>query len=250
MQWDDEGVVLRLRRHGESDAVAVALTFEHGRHAGLVKGGAGRRHWPTWQPGNRLELSWVARTADQLGRFSGELTEAHGGRLLSDPHRLAGLASACAMLDACLAEREPHPQLYAGLVHLLRTLDAGPDWPAGYVRFELLLLQELGFGLQLDRCAVTGRSDALDYVSPRTGRAVSTQAAGAYRDRLLPLPPFLHRGHAASSDEITQGLRLVGHFFARHIFHPTERHLPHARDRLAALFASPAAPDEPGEPSP
>lgn len=250
MQWDDEGVVLSLRRHGESDALVVAMTFEHGRHAGLVKGGAGKRQWPMWQPGNRLELAWLARTADQLGRFSGELKDANAARFLTDPARLAALACACAMLDACLAERQSHPRLYAGLLHLLRQLDTEPDWPASYVRFELLLLQDLGFGLQLDRCAVTGNKDDLQFVSPRTGRAVSVEGAGPYRDRLLPLPAFLHQGHVAASDEIAQGLKLAGHFFSRHIFHPAERHLPPARERLAAIFERSTAADEPGEPSP
>lgn len=237
MEWSDEGIVLRAARHGESDLVAVAMTFAHGRHAGLVRGGAGRRQWPLWQAGNRLELAWRARISDQLGSYRGELLEPIAGRAMNDARRLAAMASAVAMIDASLPERQPNEALYAALLHILRRLDC-QDWESDYVRFELLLLQALGFGLRLETCAVTGQSEDLTHVSPRTGRAVSRQAAEPYLDKLLPLPGFLQRGHAGDANEVAQGLSLAGFFFARHVFEPADRGLPAARDRLVSLLAA------------
>ena len=201
MDWVDEGIVLTARRHGDADAVLHALTFEHGRHAGLVKGGAGRRLRPLLQPGNRLELEWRARLADQLGGFQLGPTRLFAAALLDDPLRLAALA----------------------------------QWAADYVRFELLLLAELGFAVDLATCAVTGATADLAYVSPRTGRAVTREAAGALADRLLPLPAFLVEPVDADPGQIASGLRLAGHFLRRHIFDPTDRPLPAARERLASL---------------
>lgn len=244
MEWADEGIVLTARRHGESDAVVHMLTFEHGRHAGLVKGGAGRTLRPLLQPGNRLELEWRARLADHLGGFRLEPKRLFAGALLDDPLRLAALGSACALVEAGLAERDPHPRLYAALLAWLQRLAGGGEgrsgggegWPADYVRFELLLLAELGFAVDLSTCAVTGATTDLAYVSPRTGRAVSREAAGDFADRLLPLPAFLAGGDEPNRDEVALGLRLAGHFLRRHIFDPTDRPLPAARERLIALW--------------
>lgn len=236
MEWRDEGIVLAARRHGERDAVASLLTFGHGRHAGLVRGGAGRRLWPLLQPGGRLECVWRARLAEHLGAFAVEPLQLHGGALLDDPLRLAGLASACALLEAVLPERDPHPDLYAALLTLLRRMGAQADWPADYVRFELLLLGELGYALDLASCAVSGVADDLAWVSPRTGRAVSRAAGLPWSSRLLPLPPFLVEAVDADDRQIADGLRLAGHFLRRHVFEPADRPLPVARDRLSSLF--------------
>lgn len=238
MDWLDEGIVLTARTHGDTDAVLHVLTFEHGRHAGLVKGGAGRRLRPLLQPGNRLELEWRARLADQLGGFRVEPKRLFASVLLDDPLRLAALGSACGLVEAGLAERDPHPRLYAALLAWLQRLVDGGDWAADYVRFELLLLAELGFAVDLGSCAVTGATADLVYVSPRTGRAVTREAAGPLADRLLPLPAFLVEPVDADSDQIASGLRLAGHFLRRHIFDPTDRPLPAARERLAALWQS------------
>lgn len=235
MEWQDEGVVLSARPHGETDAILSALTFEHGRHVGLVKGGVGRRARPLLQPGNRLELTWKARLTEHLGHFSAEPLQAFGNRLLDDPLRLAALASATALVDEGLAEREPHPRLYAALLVLLEAMLADPRWPETYVRFELVLLQELGFALDLERCAVTGATDDLAFVSPRTGRAVSRGAAGDLAARLLPLPPFLVADVPATFTDVAAGLRLSGHFLAKHLFAAADRPLPAARERLTAL---------------
>lgn len=232
MEWQDEGIVLASRAHGERDAILSALTFAHGRHAGLVRGGIGRRARPLLQPGNRLSLIWKARLTEHLGGYAAEPMQLLGARLLDEPFRLLGLSSATSLVEATLAEREPHPRLYAGLLKLLEVMLDDPAWPQTYVRFELLLLAELGFATDLEACAVTGVTAGLAFVSPRTGRAVSREGAGDLAPRLLPLPPFLTGELDASTDELAAGLRLTGHFLRRHAFDPHDRPLPVARDRL------------------
>jgi DNA repair protein RecO (recombination protein O) len=237
MLWTDEGVVLAVRRHGESAAIASVFTRHHGRHAGLVRGGFSRRSRPVYQQGNVLQVTWRARLAEHLGALSGELKTPLAARLMADPGRLGGLASACAMLEITLPERDPHPQLYDVLGDFLEQLVRDRDWPEAYVRFELALLAELGFGLDLSRCAVSGTSEDLVYVSPRSGRAISRKAAGVYAARLLPLPPFLLGLAPADAAQLGAGLRLTGTFLRRHLFDASERALPEARDRLLARLA-------------
>src|SRR5262245_43790218 len=236
MEWRDEGIALSVQPHGETDAIMSALTFEHGRHLGLVKGGAGRRARPMLQPGNRLELVWKARLAEHLGHFSAEPMQLFGARLLDEPVKLAALAAGAGLLEGALAEREPHPRLYAGMLKLLEGMLADPRWAETYVRFELLLLQELGFALDLEVCAVTGATDDLAYVSPRTGRAVARAAAGELAGRLLPLPPFLVADVPATEADLRAGLRLSGHFLARQALAPADRPLPAVRERLLTLL--------------
>ena len=236
MEWIDEGIALAVRPHGESDAVLSALTFEHGRHLGLVKGGSGRRARPFLQPGNRLGLTWKARLPEHLGHFSAEPMQLFGSRLLDARLPLAALASACALLEVALAEREPHPRLYAGLLKLLEGMLTDPRWTETYVRFELLLLQELGFALDLATCAVTSVSDGLAYVSPRTGRAVSRAGAGDLAGRLLTLPSFLIADVPATGADLLAGLRLSGHFLAGQALAPADRPLPVVRERLLTLL--------------
>lgn len=237
MEWRDEGVLLSVRPFGERDALVTALTFEHGRHAGLVVAGRSRRTAPLLQPGNRSTLAWRARLEGQLGHFTVEPQRLYAALLVDHPLRLAALASATALLDTTLAEREPHPRLYAALLTLLGQLgEAAADWPETYVRFELMLLAELGFALDLERCALTGSGDDLAFVSPKTGRAVAAAAAAPWAARLLPLPAFLTRGGPADAEQIAQGLRLAGHFIARHILAPVDRPMPAARERLASLL--------------
>jgi DNA repair protein RecO (recombination protein O) len=237
MFWQDEGVVLSARRFGESALVASALTRAHGRFAGLVRGGAGKRGRPLWQPGNRLLLTWRARLSDQLGAFSGEPVDLLAARLLDDAHRLTGLLSALALIEAGLAERDPHPRLYDALGSLLEGMGSGEPWIERYVGFELALLAELGFGLDLSACAVTGAREDLVYVSPTSGRAVSAAGAGRFAPRLLPLPPFLLGRAAADPDQVVAALRLTGSFLRRHLFDATERRMPQARERLLARLS-------------
>jgi len=238
IEWSDEGIVLSARRHGESAAIVSLLTRGHGRHVGLVRGGAGRRARGLYEPGNRVTAAWRARLAEHLGHYACELAESRAAHLLDDAARLAGLAAATALVDAALPEREPHARLFEGLDGFIARLCDGAGWPAAYVRLELDLLADLGFGLDLGRCAVTGGGDDLAYVSPKSGRAVSAAAAAPYRDRLLPLPRFLSSPiEAAPTPDILAGLRLTGFFLEQHAFAhrpPASGRgpLPAARDRL------------------
>ena len=246
IEWSDDGIVLSARRHGESAAIVSLLTRAHGRHAGIVLGGAGRRARGVYEPGNRVAATWRARLAEHLGHYACELAESRAAALLDDALRLAALTSATALLDAALPEREPHERLFDSLDTLVaRLCEPATTWPALYVRFELDLLTELGFGLDLTRCAATGRSDDLAYVSPKTGRAVSTAAAEPYRDRLLSLPAFLRNGAPSQpvpSTDILAGLSLTGFFLEQHVFahQPTSNTgrsaLPAPRDRLIAVL--------------
>jgi DNA repair protein RecO (recombination protein O) len=235
MDWTDRGIVLARRKHGESAAIVTLLTHEHGRHAGLVRGGAGKRASSVWQSGNLVSAHWRARLAEHLGTLTGELTEAFAARALDEPLKLAAVASACAVLEAVLPEREPHPSLFETTLDLLAAIDRrerAEEWGVGYVNWELQCLTELGFGLDLQSCAVTGVTDNLAYVSPRSGRAVSTETGAAYADRLFALPGFLRGEGGGDKAGVLAGLRLTGHFLERHVLAPHERRVPAARTRF------------------
>lgn len=236
MEWSDEAVVLSARRHGETSVVLSVLTRDHGRHAGLVRGGAGRRQRGVLQPGNRLSVTWRARLEEHLGAFTVESIASGSAQWLDDPGRLAALSAACAIADASLPEREPCKPVFNRLIKFFDKL-AEKDWPVAYVRWELDLLGDLGFGLDLSACAATGQNDALAYVSPRSGRAVSRAAGEPYRDRLLPLPGFLIGTAAPEAGDVHAGMRLTGYFLERHLFTPQGRGLPDARERLVARLA-------------
>jgi DNA repair protein RecO (recombination protein O) len=248
VEWHDEGFVLSRRRHGEGSLVVNAFTFEHGRHAGLVQGGGSRAQAHLWQPGNRLDLVWHARTAEHLGSLKGEPIHLHAADVLEAPLGLAGLMAAMALLDAAMAERDPHPVLYAATLRLADALGEDEAWLADYVRFELVLLAEAGFGLALDRCAVSGATEGLAYVSPRTGVAVAEAAAGDWAPRLLKLPRFLLDGSRPDRAEVVDGLRLTGHFLDQRLFDAVNRPPPQARLRLLDLLG-PAVPDAPTRPA-
>ena len=233
MDWTDRGIVLSARKHGESGVILSLLTEAHGRHLGLVRGGAGRRARGLYEPGNLVEATWRARLEDHLGSYSCELVTANAAAVLDDPPRLAGLSSLLAVVEAALPEREAHPAIYRRAADLIERLSA-PDWLEAYVHFELALLRELGFGLDLSACAATGRNDQLVFVSPRTGRAVSASAGEPYRDKLLTLPLFLagEGVPSASAAEILAGLRLTGYFLDCHIFVHGRSGEPPARGRF------------------
>jgi DNA repair protein RecO (recombination protein O) len=239
VQWDDAGFVLAARRHGESGLIVELLTREHGRHLGFVRGGQSPRLRALLQPGNEVAAHWRGRLAEHLGNFSCELVRPHAARLLDDPDRLGALATASALVAAALPEREPNAALFAAFARLLASLDSQPDWPQHYVLWECELLTALGFGLDLGACAVTGSSEDLAYVSPRSGRAVSREAGRPYHDKLLPLPDFLWRGGPADRSGIADGLRLTGYFLGRHVFEPQGRALPEARTHFAARMRRP-----------
>ena len=235
MNWSDEGIVLSARPHGETSAVVQLLTRDRGRHAGLVRGGQGRRARAIYQPGNLVAATWNARLAEHLGSYGCELLESYAARALDDPDRLAALSAAAALSETALPEREPHAACFEGFRALLDAL-SGDHWAEVYVRWELALLAELGFGLDLDGCAAGGANDQLAFVSPKSGRAVSLAAGEPYRDRLLALPGFLARRGGGGAEEVEQGLALTGFFLERHVFAPHHQGLPAARRRLAERF--------------
>ncbi len=232
MEWSDRGIVLSSRPHGETGLLTTLLTRLHGRYAGFVAGGISRKSRPTWQSGNVVEVAWRARQLEDLGNYVGELREAHAARVMDDAVELAGLSATCALIDTTLPDREPHAAIFDGCHALLNAI-GHPGWPVVYVRLELGLLQELGFGLDLDKCAVTGVTEDLAFVSPKTGRAVCRTAAEPYRDRLLALPAFLSKGGLPADEaELRLGLDLTGHFLERHVFWPHNKPLPPARARF------------------
>ncbi len=241
MDWQDDGFVLAARRHGESDAILTLLTREHGRHLGIVKGGSGKRQRAVVEIGNRVTADWHARLAEHLGRFAVELAAPHAALCLDDAARLAALSSACATLDAALPEREPHPDIFDDFATLAAALsERRADWPAEFVRWEARLLTALGFGLDLRHCAVTGETEGLAYVSPKTGRAVTAEAGRLHKDKLLPLPAFLRDIAATvSRDDLVAGLRLTGYFLERHVFaHAIKHGAADARARLVERLAA------------
>ena len=239
MDWRDEGIVLSARAYGETGAILELFTRGQGRHLGLVHGGAGHRMRSVLQPGNKLNAHWRARLSDHLGTYQVELVRPLAGLLMDDPLSLLAL-SAVSAVCGIVPEREAHPALYDGYEVLLETLQDGDVWPAIFVRFELGLLQELGFGLDLTRCAATGVHDDLIYVSPKSGGAVSRGAGEPYKDRLFRLPGFLVGSQAgeATAADVAEGFRLTGHFLERHLFAPHQRHLPDARLRLMEKIAA------------
>jgi DNA repair protein RecO (recombination protein O) len=233
MHWADDGFVIAVRRYGENGLIAELLTRDYGRHLGLVRGGQSPARRSILQPGNAVAAVWRGRLAEHLGTFTCELRQAHAARFLNDPDRLAALAAASALLAVALPEREPHPDVFAAFAALLAALDSAADWPARYVLWECGLLAALGFGLDLTRCAATGATDDLDYVSPRTGRAVSRLVGRPYHRKLLPLPAFLWREAEPAAGDIGRGLALTEYFLQHHLLSPQGRNLPAARVRLA-----------------
>jgi len=243
MEWLDEGIVLSARPHGENAAVVTLLTAAHGRHAGLVAGGQGRGAQPVLQPGNRVQTKWRARLPEHLGHYTLELVASHAAGWLDEPEILMIIASACAVTEASLPERQPMPGIFASLATLFSLRDADL-WGPAYVKWELGLLQALGYGIDLSRCAATGSSENLAYVSPRTGRAVSQEAGEPYREKLHPLPAFLLGAGTWAAADLLCGLDLTAHFLRTHVFaHPHSRlliatpgDLPMARGRLEGYY--------------
>ena len=234
MEWDAPGIVLETRPFGESDAIATVMTAEHGAHRGMARG-AQSRTAALWQVGNLLQLRWSGRLSDQLGGFSAELVHATAAYVMDDALALAMLTASCALAAGALPEREAQPRVFEGLLRLLTMLPEGARQLGALIRWEADLLTGLGYGMDLSSCAVTGDAAHLAYVSPRTGRAVSEEAAGQWRERLLPLPRLLLADLRGNDDGDPQawhdGLRLTGHFLARDAF--GLRHLPLPQPRLA-----------------
>ena len=237
MEWRDHGILLSMRRHGESAAIIDVFTEDHGRHAGVVPGGASRKQAPVLQPGAQLDLTWRARLEEHIGSYRAEPLRSRAAAALSGRLALAGLNAVTGLLSFALAEREVHRPLYHRSEQLLDLLGQDEIWPLAYLNWELALLEELGFGLDLSRCAATGINDELIYVSPKSGRAVSRHGAGDWVDRMLPLPPCLRGEGPAPDAEIAEALRTTG-YFLHHRLAPAlgNAPLPEARARFVELF--------------
>jgi DNA repair protein RecO (recombination protein O) len=241
MDWQDEGVVLSVRHHGESARIVTLLTESHGRHAGLLRG-SGTGRGGALQPGQLVGAEWRARLSEQLGYYTLEALKHPAALMLDDPARLAALRAVCALVDAALPEREPHPNLFGAtkaLFSLMAEMEEAGDWGALYVRWEMGLLAEMGYGIDLESCAATGSTTNLTHVSPRSGRAVSAEAAAPYTDRMLKLPAFLVPGRSTpdsrpndSLQAVQDGLALTGHFLENRLFAQLHTPVPQARARL------------------
>jgi DNA repair protein RecO (recombination protein O) len=248
MQWTDEGIVLGVKRHGESSVILELMTLDRGRHLGLVRGGAGTRLRGVLQPGNSLRATWRARLDEHLGHYAVEGTNLRAARFLGAAHAVHGVTHLAA-LCRLLAEREPHARLFAALDAILDVVDEPLAAATAIARFELDFLAELGFGLDLSSCAATGATADLAYVSPRSGRAVSRAAGADYRDKLLPLPAFLHADESpAGAADLTEAFALSGFFLDRHAFAPRGLPLPAARSRFVAAVSK-ALPSLESEPA-
>ena len=240
MNWSDEGIVLSARKHGETSVIVTLMTTAHGCHAGLVRGGAGRRARGLYETGNFVTADWRARLEEHLGTYTCELLKPNAALVLDEPVKLAGLSSACAVTERALPEREPHPELYESLKTLVASIEE-EGWLQRYVMWELGILTDLGFGLDLTSCAATGRQDNLVYVSPKSGQAVSEKAGAPYKEKLLPLPSFLspleNDSGTPSKEDLAAGLELTGYFLERFVFIHHRSGGPAARtlfvDRLA-----------------
>ncbi|MGQ3040948.1 MAG: DNA repair protein RecO [Brevundimonas sp.] len=239
MDFTEEAFVLSARSHGDTGVIVDLLTQTHGRRAAYVAGGASRKMKPFLQPGARVVVDYRARTAEQLGAARLEPVGEGPSALFDEPLALAGLAAAAAVVQGALPEREPHPGVFLAFEALVSALAVPQVWPAIFVRFEAGLLEDLGFGMDLSHCAATGTLDDLIYVSPRTGRAVSREAGAPYADKLLTLPPFMLGAQAGlGAGDIRAGFALTGHFLEQFVFHPQDRPLPPARDRLVEKLSA------------
>lgn len=242
MEWRAEGILLGVRRHGEHAAILDLFTEGLGRHMGVVRGGASRKMAPLLQPGAQLDATWRARLDAHLGAYTVDLIRGRAAEAMGDRLALAGLSAVCALVSFALPERHAYPALFARTQALLDGLGAD-RWAEAYLVWELALLEETGFGLDLSACAVTGVTQDLTYVSPRTGRAVSTAGAGGWADRLLPLPGVLRGVPGDDPAEVVLGLQTTGHFLSQHLAPSLgDKALPPARQRLVDLIAARARP--------
>ena len=237
MDWRGTAILLSVRRHGETSAIIDVFSEERGRHAGVVRGGTSRKIAPILQPGAQLDVAWRARLEDHIGAFTVEPVRSRAALVMGDRLALAGLNAVTGMLGFCLPEREAHRPLYRRTEQLLDLLGQNEVWPLAYLRWEVALLEEMGFGLDLGRCAVTGATEDLIYVSPRSGRAVSRAGAGDWAERLLPLPDVLRGDGNAPDIEVAQGLETTGYFLTHHLAPDLgNRPVPDARARLVDAF--------------
>jgi len=239
MEWQADGYVLAVRRHGEASAIVEVLTREYGLYCGLVRGASGKRLRGLLQPGNLLHLTWRARLSEHLGLFGVEDAKSVVAPLLDDPLALSGLLAACAIISHTVPEREAYTHLFDAFSVLVSQLQSHDIWPALYIKLEIGILSELGYGLDFSKCAATGEVTNLTHVSPRTGRAVCAEAAEPYLDKLLPLPKFLAGDRLVlGPDDLENGLRLCAYFLERRVLWPVNKQLPDARERMSGRLKS------------
>lgn len=217
MEWRDQGLVLAARPHGETSIILDVLTREHGRHSGVVRGGISRKQAPFMQSGVLLDLTWRARLEEHVGSFVAEPITSFAAQALSDRLLLSGLNSVCALLRQSLPEREANQALFQDTLALLQMFDLVEVWPLAYVRWEQKVLDHLGYGLDLETCAVTGQAQDLIYISPKSGRAVSAAAGEAWKERLLPLPDVLVSSRAQDLSQILEGLTVLEYFWTHKV---------------------------------
>lgn len=236
MQWIDEAIVLGVKRHGETSVIVELMTLGHGRHLGLVRGGAGTRLRGVLQPGNSVRATWRARLDEHLGNYAVEASNLRAAHYLGAAYAVHGVTHLAA-LCRLLAEREPHASIYGALDAVLDVLDDPFAAAPLIARFELDFLAELGFGLDLQSCAATGVTADLVYVSPRSGRAVSRDAGEPYRERLMMLPAFLRDdAESASAADLAAAFALTGFFLDRHAFAPRGQAVPDARAQFVTAI--------------
>lgn len=237
LEWQDSGIILSVRGHGETGGVASILTRDHGRAMGYLYGAVSTKNRGMLEPGNLVSVHWQAKAQDQLGTFTLELEKSHAADVMDDPVKLTAMQSACVLADKTLPEREKHAGVYEGTKALMASFATG-IWAPTYIYWEIGLLRELGFGLDLSKCAATGTVDNLIYVSPKSGCAVSGPAGEIYKEKLLHLPPFL-RGQGPFEDtDILDGLKLTGHFLRHRVFFQSNTDLPEPRLRLEEKFTA------------
>lgn len=234
MHWTDAAIILSSRKYGESSAVVRVLAREHGVFSGVVRGAFSKNNRGIIQSGNIVSANWQARLSQQLGTFKIELMEAHTAYIMQDAAKLIALTSACAICETALAERHPYPKIFSALHEFIHILTASDNWCYDYIKFELVVLAESGFGLDLSKCAATGREDNLLYVSPKSGRAVCAEAGAPYKEKMLPLPKFLTGGNSINEHtrEAIAGLALTGYFLEHSLLSPHSKKLPAIRIRL------------------
>ena len=238
IEWRDEAALLATRPFGETSVIIEVFSAAHGRHAGVVRGGTSRKVAPILQPGAQLSVTWKARLESHLGSFTVEPIRSRAAVAMGDRLALAGLNAVCSLLAMVLPEREAHIPLYDRTIALLDLLGQSDVWPLAYLRWEQALLEEMGFGLDLSACAVRGVNEDLAFVSPKSGRAVSREAAGEWADRMLPLPPVLAGKGEASNAEIVIALGTTGYFVENRLIKSLgERPMPTARPRLIEAIA-------------
>lgn len=235
--WRDDAALLAVRPFGETSVIIEVFSAAHGRHAGVVRGGTSRKIAPMLQPGAQLTVNWSARLDDHLGSFTVEPVRSRNAAAMGDRLSLAGLNAVCALLVMVLPEREAHLPLYHRTIGLLDLLGQPEVWPLAYLRWEQALLEEMGFGMDLTACAASGVNEDLAFVSPKSGRAVSRDAAGVWADRLLPLPPVLAGKGDASGAEIAKALGTTGFFIENRLVKGLgDRPMPAARARLIEVI--------------